>query len=127
MISVGECVLRNFKIFGRWSFTNAARAIVLRAMARAKPSIKFAVRIRWFLAKRYATKMGAHANHHKPFRHFLTTEGRLLDAVLVRLRIFQIGYRHRPRFIDFGLGTTTNKNRFAAPNKAVPTLKTSTP
>lgn len=73
-----EVVLRNLEVQRRRSLSSSAGHIVMRAVARAKPSTKIAG-----LANGNAAQVGAHADHDEPFG--------LLDAVFVFLGVAEDG------------------------------------
>ena len=90
--------------------TNAARDVILAAMAWAEPATEITARVCGFVAERNATKMGANANHHDPL---LMT---CFDARHVGCRVEQIGLLHTLSRLDFFWCTVTHEHRLAAPN-----------
>src|SRR5689334_17617175 len=76
-----EGVDRHFEIERRRTFADAARGVVLRAVAWAVPAAELAARIGRLLTERYAAQMRADADQDQPFG--------LLDAGGIGLRVAQ--------------------------------------
>src|SRR5882724_4703348 len=76
---VFELIDRHFQIERRRTFADAARRVVLRAVARTIPAAELAARIGRLLAQRHAAEMRADADQDQPLR--------LLDAGGVGLRV----------------------------------------
>ena len=74
LVSESESVRRQERDFRRRAFADAARGIVLRAVAGAEPAVIFAL-----VGERDAAEMGADADHHQPLLVAV------LDALLRRL------------------------------------------
>src|SRR5229473_1742942 len=84
--------------------TDAAGAVVLRAVAGAEPAI-----IITLMRKRNAAKMSADADHHEPL------VVAVLDARAVRRRVWEVVPVHVARQIDVLLCAVADEDRLAAP------------
>ena len=84
---------RHRQVGGRWSLANAARGVVLRAVAGAEEAVVIAL-----MGDRDAAEMGADADHDQPL------VVALLDPGLVGLRIGKARDRHAAGLFDLLLG-----------------------
>src|SRR5205807_9849471 len=99
-----ELVGRQRQIRRRRPATDAARRVVLRAMARAEPAVEVAL-----MRQRDAAKVGADADQHQPLVLAL------LDPRLIGLRVREGVPVEGTRLVDLFLGAMTDEDRLAAP------------
>src|ERR1700716_1196864 len=99
-----ELIGRDCQVGRGWSLANAARGIVLRAVAGAEEAVVIAL-----MGDRDATQMGADADHDQPLVMAL------LDPRLIRLRIGKTRDRHLASLVDLLLGAVADVDRLAAP------------
>ena len=100
----------NGQVQRRRAFADAARGVVLAAVARAEPAAPLAAHVGGLVAERDAAEMGADADQHDP----LIVPG--LDPRLVGLRIAQFVQLHVARLGDFLVGAMADEDRLALPH-----------
>src|SRR6185437_1975073 len=100
----GESVRRQDEILRRRTFADAARGIVLRAVAGAEPAVVFAL-----VGERDAAEMGADADDHQPL--FVTG----LSPLGIGCRIRQTVDVDVLGLVDFLLRPVEDEDRFGAP------------
>ena len=102
LVSLRKAYSGTGEIGRRRPLTDAAGGVVDRAVARALPAVVLA-----FVAERHAAEMRADAADDQPLR--------LLDPLLVGLRILELGERRVHRVVDLLLGAVADEHRAAAP------------
>src|SRR5262249_4462602 len=88
----------------RWTSADAARGVILRAMARAEPALIFTL-----MGERDTAKVRTDADYHEPLVMARLDSGR------IRLRIGQAGDIHVLRLRDLLFGAGEDEDRFRPP------------
>ena len=97
-----ELVGRDLQVERGWALADAARRVVVRAVARAEPAIEVAGAV-----DRHAAEVRAHTDEHERLR--------LLHALVVSLRVAQLAQRDGLGLLNLFLRARTDENGFATP------------
>jgi hypothetical protein len=99
---ISELIRRNLKVKRSRSLTNPSTNIIMRSMARTKPTIEISC-----TTNGHTTKMSTDSKHNQPLR--------LMNTLLICLLITKVCHRNSRLPLNLVRRTMTNEHGFSAP------------